>query len=202
MGNSKTIKTCRGDRKAPLTKNDHDYYATPPEEVRTLIDQLEKHQIKLNDRILEPACGDGSISRVLEQMGYLVFSYDLVDRGYGIGGKDFLKRVKPFNGDIVTNPPFSLETKFIQKSLSLLKDGHLGIFLLKLNYLSGRSRYEVYRSNPPKLILVYSYRIGCAKGGDFTRVVKGMDYCWVIFQKGYRGTTQIDWIDRGDKNGL
>lgn len=193
-GNSRTIKTCRGDRKAPFLKNDLDYYSTPPEEIPVLLEALRRNGITLGDRILEPACGDGSISKTLERLGYKVFSYDLVDRGYGISGRNYLLRTKPFKGDILTNPPFSCSLDFMKKSLELIENGSLAIFLVKLNYLSGKERNKLYKSNPPKLILVYSYRIGCGKGGDFSKVVKGMDYCWIVFQKGYSGRTQLDWI--------
>lgn len=178
-----------------------DYYATPPEEIPILLKALKENGIILSSRILEPACGNGSISKVLERLGYRVFSYDLMDRGYGKPGYDYLLRTKPFRGDILTNPPFSHSQEFIEKSLELIENGNLAIFLVKLNYLSGQRRSILYRLNPPRLVLVYSYRIGCGKGGDFSRVVKGMDYCWIVFQKGYRGKTTLDWIGR-DSDGL
>jgi hypothetical protein len=56
--------------------------------------------------IWEPACGDGAISKVLEAAGYTVISTDLVDRGYGHGGHDFLKSETPLGRNIITNPPY------------------------------------------------------------------------------------------------
>ena len=35
--------------------------------------------------------------------GYNVKCTDIIDRGFGIGGVDFLKENEPFNGDIVKN---------------------------------------------------------------------------------------------------
>src|ERR1700759_147425 len=42
-------------------------------------------------RVWEPACGDGGIARPLERGGFRVVGTDLVDRGYGFGGVDFLQ---------------------------------------------------------------------------------------------------------------
>ena len=74
-----------------LERERDDYYATHPETVEALLEQLKKDDVKLNNNIWEPACGEGHISKVLENHGYNVFSTDLVDRGYGIGVVDFLQ---------------------------------------------------------------------------------------------------------------
>ncbi|MFV0512973.1 MAG: hypothetical protein ACK5MY_04980 [Jhaorihella sp.] len=33
-------------------------------------------------------------------------STDLIDRGYGVGGQDFLKSDEPLAKNIITNPPY------------------------------------------------------------------------------------------------
>jgi hypothetical protein len=62
-------------------RHTQDYYATDPKATEWLM-KLEN----FNKRILEPACGEGHISNVLSKKGYLVDSYDLIDRGFGRGG--------------------------------------------------------------------------------------------------------------------
>ncbi len=64
-----------------------DYYATPPEVTRAILDQ----EI-LEGSILEPACGEGHMSEVLREYypGSDIVSTDLVNRGYGQGDIDFL----------------------------------------------------------------------------------------------------------------
>lgn len=62
----------RGDRERD------DFYATPAPSTEAL---LSVEQFEGN--IWEPCCGEGHISRVLEDAGYTVQSTDLVDRGYG-----------------------------------------------------------------------------------------------------------------------
>lgn len=59
------------------------------------------------------------MSKVLEEHGYNVYSTDLIDRGYGIGGVDFLQVNEKWNGDILTNPPykcFSFDTECYTKN--------------------------------------------------------------------------------------
>ena len=58
----------------------NDFYATDPNALLLLLEQLDKDNIKLHDRIWECACGQGHLSRVLEQKGHNVFSSDLIDR--------------------------------------------------------------------------------------------------------------------------
>lgn len=50
--------------------------------------------------------------------------------------------------------------------------------------------------NPPKRIYVASSRYACAINGDFTSV-KGSAVCyaWYVWEKGYTGLPQLDWIN-------
>lgn len=79
----------------------YEFYPTPPEATRALL-SVESFE----GSIWEPACGDGAISKVLEAAGYQVVSTDLIDRGYGAGGQDFLKSTEPLGRNIITNPPY------------------------------------------------------------------------------------------------
>lgn len=78
-----------------------EFYPTPPEAVRALL-SVEQFE----GSVWEPACGDGAISKVLEKAGYSVISTDLIDRGFGRGGYDFLKSTTPLARNIITNPPY------------------------------------------------------------------------------------------------
>lgn len=143
---------------------------------------------------MECACGEGHISKVLENNGYNVYSSDLIDRGYG-DVKDFLKCTEPFNGDILTNPPFKLAEKFIEKSMELLQEGNKAIFFLKVQFLESKSRKLLFEKYPPKLVIVNSERQQCSKNGDFEKYhATTQCYCWYVFEKGYKGNTELKWI--------
>src|SRR5690348_10540948 len=110
----------------------YDFYPTP--EIATVkLLEIETFQ----GEIWEPACGDGAISRVLERYGYLVKSTDLIDRGYGEGGLDFL-RSQYRTRNIVTNPPFKFANKFIHHALTHATAKV--VMLLRLNFLESKSR--------------------------------------------------------------
>ena len=95
---------------------------------------------KFNGRIYECACGDGAMSKVLIQNGYIVDSTDLVDRGYGKPNIDFLTQDYSMMDidNIITNPPFNLSTEFTIRALNLAK-GKVAM-LNKLSFLEGINR--------------------------------------------------------------
>lgn len=80
-----------------------DFYQTPAECTAALI-EAEADRLPL--RVWEPCCGSGDIATVLTSAGREVVATDLVDRGYGRGGIDFLSLDIPLAPAIVTNPPF------------------------------------------------------------------------------------------------
>ena len=107
-------------------RQENDFYPTPPEATYKL---LEKE--KLMGKIYECACGDGAMSKILIEKGYDVYSSDLIDRGYGDIGIDFLKSNRTEFNTILTNPPFNLSTEFTLKALELTQ--RYVIFLNKLS---------------------------------------------------------------------
>ena len=169
----------------------NDYYATEPKAVELLLEQET-----FSECVWEPACGEGHISEVLKAHGYHVYSTDLIDRGYGAGGVDFLTQdpSRTFDGDIITNPPYRYAKEFVDKALDLVEPGHKVAMFLKLTFLEGKGRRALFRETPPKTVYVSSARLQCGKNGCFdgTSMVA---YCWIIWEKGYTGATQIKWIN-------
>jgi len=66
-----------------------DFFPTPAWATYALIDNE-----RFSGDIWECACGDGAMSRVLENAAREVVSSDLYDRGYGEIGHDFLKPIR------------------------------------------------------------------------------------------------------------
>ena len=167
----------------------NDYYATEPKAVELL---LQKE--KFSSIILEPSCGEGHISRVLLDNGYAVKSSDLIDRGFG-EVKDFFE-VDEFCGDIITNPPYKVALDFVKHSLDIIHEGSKVAMFLKLQFLEGKARKEFYKENPPKKIYVASGRLNCAKNGKFEEFKSSaVAYAWFMWEKGYQGSPEIDWIN-------
>lgn len=176
-------------------RQNEDYYATDP----IAIDGLKK-VFDIPDKVWECACGNGHLSKRLEQLGHIVVSSDLVDRGYGIGNIDFLDTKEMPDVDcIITNPPYKFAAEFVLHSLELLKEGGYCAMLLKTTFLEGKKRYnELFSQQPPKYVCQFVNRLLCAKNGEFEKMIAGggsaVSYAWFVWEKGYKGDTIIKWI--------
>lgn len=172
-----------------------DHFATPLGAIFPLVRHLA-----LPPRIWEPACGEGHIARVLNGYGYDVVATNLVDRGYGETGVDFLKTTKARASVIVTNPPFSLDEEFVLHALGLGVD--LAIFFLRLKWLCGASRYQrIMAPTPPCLVLTFIERIKFFAGDTPIEDQPGWnteDFAWFVWRRGFIGKPCIDWLSRDD----
>lgn len=194
-GNKNSIfKTLAASNHTDKDRELHDYYATEPKAAELLC-ELET----FSPTIWECACGEGHLSEVLKTKGYKVLSSDLVDRGYGKGGIDFLNCQTKFVGDIITNPPYKYAKEFVEHALEIITNGHKVAMFLKVQFLEGKARKELFEKYPPKKIYVSSSRLLCAKNGDFESMRKGggsaVAYAWFIWEKGYTGDTIVRWFN-------
>lgn len=195
-GNSNSIyKTLGASNHTDKEREENDFYATEP----IAIDKLYATGKLTCKDIWECACGQGDLSKRLEDFGYNVTSTDLIDRGYGKGGVDFFECNEVFDGDILTNPPYKYAKEFSLKGLELVHEGHKVFMFLKLTFLEGKTRYnELFSKYPPKKIYVFSQRVLCAKNGEFERMKAGggsaVAYAWYVWEKGYTGDTVVKWI--------
>lgn len=177
-----------------------DFYATDPKSLELLLDKLKEDKIKLCKYIWEPACGMGHLSEVLKNNGYSVYSTDLIDRGYGIGDIDFLSNAyHNFSGDILTNPPYKYAQEFVEHSLDILQDSHYCILFLKIQFLEGKSRKEMFKKYPPKYIYVFSERQNPMRNGNPVdekgkKWSSTMCFAWFIWEKGFTGEPIVRWI--------
>lgn len=172
-------------------RQSEDYYATEPKAAELLLEVMPE----LNN-IWECACGEGHLARVFDEAGKLYKATGLIDRGYG-DIEDFLLNTEHYyNGDIVTNPPYKLAQQFIEQAISIVDAGRKVCMFLKVLFLEGKARKELFASYPPKTIYVSSSRINCAKNGEFnTYTSSAIAYAWFIWEKGYCGETIIKWTN-------
>ena len=174
-----------------------DYYATSPESVKAL---LEVETIIYP--ALEPACGEGHISKLLNESE--TFSTDLVDRGYGDWFEDFLTTdyetsyEKEFN-TVMTNPPFFLFQEFLEKALRVAKKKV--IFFGKLQALEGQKRATYLQTTPLRTVYVFKKRQQPLRNGSEIDPLTGkkwasstMAFAWFVFEKEYKGDPIIKWI--------
>ena len=171
----------------------HDYYATDPRAAKLLLEVEAFSPV-----IWEPACGEGHLAKVFERTGHTVIGTDLIYRGYGSNVPlDFLAYDgEMFDGDIVTNPPYSKGAEFVEKAIETIADGHKVAMFLKLQFLEGQKRRKLFERYPPRTVYVLSGRIKCAKNGAFDSVgSSAVAYAWYVWDKGFTGVPQIRWIN-------
>ena len=167
----------------------HDYYATEPKATELLLQEET-----FSEKIWEPACGEGYISKVLKAHGYDVTSTDLIDRGYGDDTLDFFANSAPCDCDIITNPPYKYAKEFVEHALDLVTEGHKVAMFLKLTFLEGKGRRKLFHNTPPQTVYVSSARLQCGKNGDFSGTSM-VAYAWFVWEKGYKGDTILKWIN-------
>ena len=174
-----------------------DFYATPKIALDKLFLELEKLKINLPKIIIEPSVGTGSIAIPFCKKGYSIIGFDIIDRGFpNTNIADWLTVSRPEidNLAIIANFPYNKIQEHTEHSLSILKDGEYLIELAKIQFLEGKARRKMFDKNPPKYVLVFSERIKCLANGENTGGSSAICFCWYIFQKGFKGMPQVDWL--------
>lgn len=171
-----------------------DYYATDPLAAELLLEKESFSSI-----IWECAVGGGHLAEVFKRNGHRVICSDIIDRGYATTHiLDFLNCYPsfPLDVDIITNPPYKYAKQFILKALDCVKDGYKVAMFLRLQFLEGKSRKELFEKYPPKTVYISRGRIKCAMNGEFDKFPhSAIAYAWFVWEKGYTGKTIIDWIN-------
>jgi hypothetical protein len=186
------LRAAVGTDSATAAERGNNLYETPPEAMRTLLSFM-----RFSKCVLEPACGKGAISRMLEDAGYEVELADLVD--YGTATKDGeLQRVENFlasaaraddpeRPDIVTNPPYGTDLNaFVAHALRAHRPRRMAL-LLNLNFLCGfddPDRCFALDDNPPAMTYVFSRRLPMMHrdGWDGPEASSRMNTAWFVWE--------------------
>lgn len=167
------------------TRRESDAYATYPWCVERL---LEAWRPLSSGMLLEPACGDGAIIQTVNS--FIPFrewiAYDIRDVQPSVPyfKCDFLSTqavgmVGEWWGDqvsaVITNPPFSLAEAFLRRSRELCPTADL-VFLLRLNFLGGKERKQLwYDIGVPDAKVLPNRPDFSGDGGD------SCEYGWLVF---------------------
>ena len=218
-GSKASIFKCLGaSNHTEHEREEFDFYATSPEAAKWLL----KIEPEISN-IYECFVGEGHLAEVFRKANKLRAVSDLIDRGYypeGIPYKyplDFFKLKKSLkNCSIVSNPPYKFAKEAVKHSLDLVQEGYYVALFMKLTFLEGKERKKFFAENPPIRVWVSSSRIPCAKNGEFYKPKKNKDgevvlsangepamtkessaacYAWFIWQKGYKGPTELKWFN-------
>jgi hypothetical protein len=177
----------KGERSA------QDFYPTPPECTIVLARYLG---ISKDDTVLEPACGELDIVRVLRQVGATVLYSDLSR------GTNFLTGDFPEVDWIITNPPYSqpkgISFAFIKKALTLKPRKGIAM-LMKGKYWATIGRAPFFKLHPATHILHLAWTVNFdwkksgfdKKGKPYNGATKGgsMDISWNVWRTDTTTTT-------------
>lgn len=193
---------------------ENDFYATNPIAVKMLLDKLSIPNIDIKRGILEPSVGQGHIIEGINSWihdhslnGVDIKRYttclDIKDRGYpNTIVQDFLtyNPNKKFDW-IITNPPFSIATDFVKKGMELLDDnGRMDLFL-KIQFLEGELRTDLFDKYPPKYIYVFRNRMATWNNGKPTdsngkKWATTMCHAWFVWYKNSKTEPIVRWLDK------
>ena len=174
-----------------------DYYATPYVGTQMLLDNVD-----FTGNFLEPCVGGGHIAEVIKQYyNTEIFGSDLINRGYpNTLVADFLTYDFDRKFDnIITNPPYSLAQEFLEKGMEVVNNNGKIAMFLKVQFLEGAKRREMFKSYPPKYIYVFTKRQNPWRNGSQVDE-KGkpwsstMCFAWFIWEKGSKSEPIIRWL--------
>lgn len=184
------------DTKAALAERKNDLYESPPEAVRALL-TVEN----LPPVVWEPACGPGSIVRVLRSAGHRVVASDLVDYGspdQDHAGWDFLSErdLPPLVQAIITNPPFKNSNEFVTHALDLCPRV---IMLLRLAFLESTKRTAILDGGHLARVHVFRNRLPMMHrdGWQGPKVSNPTAFAWFVWDRHHSGATELRRLSWG-----
>lgn len=177
---------------------EYDWYVEGPEIVDALLD-IEAHFGGFPGPVWDPACGGGNIPQRCKARGIRAKGSDIVNRGYGEAGVDFLAcRIRRV-GSIITNPPFGRSLKpWAFKALACAKG--------KVALLAPWSWYEsvgrddllgcgLHYPTPLARVWVSRKRVSMPPGGLGVKPKGGkVPYAWYVFEHGHQGAPALGRI--------
>lgn len=177
-----------------------DFFETPVEATKALLAHVI---IPKEITLWEPSVGRGAISNVLKKYCTSnIVETDLVDRGIGTGGVDFLNKeaVKPFiPADrfwIISNPPYNIADDYIRKCFEY--GAERIILLLRHAYSESAKKREDILSNGHLLReLLIKERLKMSPDGWEGKKQSSMyNHAWFIWDKNYSSPNSEEFIIR------
>lgn len=186
-----------GDIMGDLKRAAHDWYQDQPEATEALL-RVERFA----GLSWDPACGVGTIPKVLAGHDLVCKRSDIVDRGCGAMVADFLAERPACHVDnIISNPPYGVAQAFAERALSIAR--HKVAFLLPLTFLEGMKRAQWLAASPLARVHVFSWRISMPPGELLAAgAVKAQGgkkaFAWFVWEQGWEGPAQVRLLLKPD----
>jgi len=180
----------------PLADRGDDFYESPACAVHSIMCQGI-----LTYRIWEPAAGNGAIVRILRDAGHVVFASDIIHRDFELDAEiDFLKATTapPRTEMILTNPPYSYATEFVEHALDLCPRV---LMLLRLSFLESRRRAPLFKSGSLVTLYPFIERLPMLHRHGWTgpRASNSVAYGWYYFDRRHNAPATIEHISIHDE---
>jgi hypothetical protein len=179
-------------------RESHEHYVEPPWCSERLFDEERFGAIH------DPCCGVGTIVRSAWSHGLSATGIDLVYRGFPPEKMLHRRQVADFFlcsqafDCVVCNPPFNIASQFAQHALKLAIRKVAMIFptarLNAAHWLKDTPLRRVWLMSPrPSMPPGHVIAAGGKPGGG------KMDYCWLVWERGYKGIPELRWLYRDAK---
>ena len=164
-----------------------DYYTEPAWVVEGLLDRE-----RFVGTTIDPSCGSGTIPKVFHARGLHCDASDLVDRGFGTGGVDFLTSTS-VTDNLCSNPPYGVIEPYIRHALKLTC-GKVAI-LARLALLESTRRQALFRETPLARVWVSHRRVSMPPGGTDVKASGGtIAYAFFVWDHAHSGPPVLGWL--------
>lgn len=172
-----------------------DDFPTPPWATRALIEHVFEDRRALKKMsCLEPACGAGHMSRVLNEYFGDVQSADAFSYDYGDVRNFLTYPYEKCEVDwVITNPPFRLAEEFIIRAMEIARDGIA--ILARSVFLESVGRYEgIFREMPPTKFAQFVERVPMVRGRLDRKATTATGYAWLVWEKQHPSPPRLMWV--------
>lgn len=171
-----------------------DDFPTPPWATRALIEHVVGRETVRGLSCLEPACGRGYMARPLAEYFGSVDAADAFQYGYA-PVRDFL--TYPYEARshdwVITNPPFRLGEEFVERALTVARNGVA--ILARTVFLESVGRYEnIFSKKPPSIFAQFSERVPMVKGRVDQKASTATGYAWFVWRLDGDEPSRLVWV--------
>lgn len=177
-----------------------DNFPTPPWATRALMEHVIGPENARGRTVLEPACGEGYMSRPLGEYFATVRSFDIHSYGYGYVD-DFLdSNWENESVDwVITNPPFKAAEQFVARGLEVARVGVA--VLVRTVFIESVGRWDrLFRHRPCTAFAQFVERVPIVKGRVDPKATTATGYAWLVWDKQASEHSKIVWIPPSRRN--
>ena len=176
-------------------KDSLDDFPTPPWATRALIEHVLDSPRRLQGQsCLEPACGQGHMSKVLAEYFGEVRSSDIHPYGFGTVQDFTTQPIEVGSVDwVITNPPFRLAEEFVLRALPIARAGVA--MLTRTVFIESVGRYSrLFSKQPLSIFAQFTERVPMVKGRLDAKASTATGYCWLVWEKATTQKPHLVWV--------